>query len=61
MGEDWVSLSVAAREVKVSLSKLSRLVKEGRLQSARDPRDERLVLVNLEEVRAMFPPRKFRR
>lgn len=59
--EEWVSLSTAARDVGVSLSKLSRMVKDGRLQSSRDPRDERVVLVNLEEVRAMFPPRGKRR
>lgn len=58
--EVWQPLTIAAREVGVSASKLSRLVKEGRLQSQRDPYDERVVLVNMAELRAMFPPRKRR-
>jgi len=53
----WVQLSDAAKEIEISRTKLSRLVREKRVKSKRDPRDERVVLVDMQELRVMFPPR----
>lgn len=54
-GEQWVNMGHAAQEVKVSVSKLSRLAAIGRIKTQKDPRDERVTLVDLVELRAMFP------
>jgi len=56
--EQWVTMSEAAAEIGVSLSKLSRLAALGRIKSQKDPYDERTKLVDLVELRRMFPPRK---
>jgi len=53
----WTQLSDAAKEIEISRTKLSRLVREKRIKSKRDPRDERVVLVDMQELRVMFPPR----
>lgn len=59
--EEWVMLTEAATDVNVSVSKLSRLVNQKKLASIKDNRDMRVTLVNLNQVRAMFPPSKRRR
>jgi hypothetical protein len=52
-------LTQAARQIGISAAKLSRMVKEGRVKNTRkDPYDERLVLVSMEELRGIFPPRE---
>ena len=59
---NWTRLSDAAREVGVSQAKLSRLVKNGKLAHEKSPFDERVTLVDIDEVRRMFPSEKrFRR
>lgn len=58
MMSDWKPLTVAAKAVGVSNGKLSKMVKEGRIQSKTDPRDERLTLVDLDELKKIFPPRR---
>ena len=50
----WVSMSKASIELKIHLSKLSRLVHSGKIQSKKDPLDNRLTLVNLDEIRELF-------
>ncbi len=56
--EQWVTMSEASAEIGVSLSKLSRLASLGRIKSQKDPYDERTKLVDLVELRRMFPPRR---
>ncbi len=51
----WVTMSEAARLLRVSLSKISRLAKRGRIETRNNPRDERERLVNLVELRVLFP------
>lgn len=50
----WVPLTVAAHEAGISALKLTRLVKEGRLETRKDIRDERRKLVNLSELRKLL-------
>ncbi len=59
--DQWLPLTEAARQIGISAAKLSRMAKEGRVNTQKDPYDERLVLVNMEELRRMFPPRGGRR
>lgn len=59
MNEEWVTMSDAAFQLKVegfnvSVSKLSRLAKQGTIQSAEDPLDQRIKLVELNELRTLF-------
>lgn len=58
INEEWVPMSVAAKDVGASLNKISRLASQGKLQTKTDPFDERVKLVNLQEVRRLLPPRK---
>jgi DNA-binding MarR family transcriptional regulator len=50
----WVTMAKAAEEVGVSPAKISRLAAKGRIRTRRDPKDERVKLVNLEEVRKLL-------
>jgi DNA-binding MarR family transcriptional regulator len=56
--EQWVPLTEAAKEIGVSAAKLSRMAKDGRVSTRKDPYDERKTLVNLVELRSIFPPRR---
>ena len=56
--EDWKPLVEAAREIGISPSKLSGLVQRGKVSSRKNPYDERVTLVDMEQLRRMFPPRK---
>ncbi len=55
---EWVSMSDAAERLGISLSKISRLAALGRIQTQKDPYDERTKLVDFVELRKMFPPRR---
>jgi len=55
---EWISMSDAAERLGISLSKISRLAALGRIQTQRDPYDERTKLVDFAELRRMFPPRR---
>lgn len=57
---EWISMSEAAERLGISLSKISRLAALGRIDTHKDPYDERTKLVNFVELRKMFPPRKGR-
>lgn len=52
--EQWVPLSRAAQEIGISKAKLSRMVTQGRVSSRSTPFDERVKLVDLEELKRMF-------
>lgn len=51
---DWRKMAEAAQLVGVSASKLSRMAKEGKIAKRNDPKDERVVLVDLNELRRLF-------
>lgn len=55
---EWVSISEAARRVGVSKAKLSRMAKQGRFITQTNPYDEREKLVDMNELRRIFPPRE---
>lgn len=55
---EWISMSDAAERLGISLSKISRLAALGRIQTQKDPYDERTKLVDFIELRRMFPPRR---
>lgn len=49
--ELWVPLTEAARSVKISPAKLSNMVKAGKVESRKDPRDERVTLIDVIALR----------
>lgn len=51
---EWTPLTQAAEYVGISPAKLSKMVKQKRIASKKDPRDERLTLVDLQELRRVF-------
>lgn len=53
---DWVSISEAATRLGVSGPKLSRWVKSGRIAHKKDPRDERVTFVDMNELDRIFNP-----
>ena len=53
---EWVSISEAARRLDVSMPKLSRWAKSGRIASRKDPRDERVTFVNMTQLNQIFNP-----
>ena len=56
--ELWTPLVEAARRVGISASKLSGMVKRGEIKKKKDPRDQRKVLVDLNELRRLFDPQE---
>lgn len=60
MEEEWVTMSEAAAIIGINLSKISRLAATGRIKIQRNPYDERTKLVNLNELKEMFPPKSHR-
>lgn len=50
----WRPLGEAARAVGISAGKLSNMVKAGRIASKKDPRDERLTLIDLGQLRRLM-------
>ena len=50
----YLSIKEAAVQYEVSRAKLHRLVSLGRLHSSKDPRDERVTLLRLEELESLF-------
>ncbi len=55
--DKWVPLTAAAKQFGVSAAKLSDMVKKGKIvETRRDPKDERKLLLNLDELRRIFYP-----
>ncbi len=59
MKEEWVSMREAAARLKaegfkISPNKVSRLANRGKIQAIDDPLDERVRLVELNELRTLF-------
>lgn len=57
--EEWTSMNDASfrlrsEGINVSVSKLSRLASQGKIKTEEDTLDERVRLVNLNELRALF-------
>lgn len=55
--EQWVTMSEAAKAIGISLSKISRLAAVGKIKSQDNPYDMRTRLVDMDELKQMFPPR----
>lgn len=51
---EWVPLTQAAKDIGVPYTKLSRWAKSGRIQSQKNPFDERQTLVDMVELRSIF-------
>ena len=51
---DWIKMSDAAREFRVSISKLRNMAAGGEISTKDDPRDRRVVLVDRNELRRIF-------
>ncbi len=54
VNEEWVTMREAATRLKVTPSKLSRLAKSGKIRTKDDSVDERVTLVEFNEVRALL-------
>ena len=54
VNEEWVTMREAATRLKVTPSKLSRLAKSGKIRTRDDSVDERVTLVEFNEVRALL-------
>lgn len=54
MSEEWIPMSEAARRLNVRVSKISRLANKGHIQVKDNPLDERVRLVNFDELKALF-------
>ena len=50
----YINIKEAAAHYEVSRAKLHRLINLGRLQTATDPRDERVTLLQAEELESLF-------
>ena len=50
----YMSIKEASETYGVSRSKVHRLIKKGRLRTAKDPRDERITLIPSEDLEAQF-------
>lgn len=48
--EEWITMREAANRMKVAPSKISRLAAKGKIQTKDDPVDERVRLVEYNEV-----------
>jgi len=51
---EWKKLTEAAQEIGVSASKLSGMAANKEITTRRDPRDKRVVLVDMNELRRLF-------
>lgn len=50
----WMKVLKASEELKMSASKISRLIKKKLIQTRKDPLDERATLVDIDEIRALL-------
>jgi excisionase family DNA binding protein len=59
MGDkEFLSLTEAAEHIGVSRNKIWRLVKDGRLEAYRDPKDDRVKLVKKTDLDTLIQPNK---
>ena len=54
LNEQWVTMRAAAATLGVSASKISRLAARGKIRTIDDPLDERVRLVEMNELKALF-------
>ena len=54
MDEQWMSMRTAARRLHVSPNKISRLASKGRIKTRDNPLDERMRLVDFNELKTFF-------
>src|SRR5215471_19353412 len=52
--EQWMSMRTAAKRLGVSANKISRLASKGRITTRDNPLDERMRLVDFNELRVLF-------
>jgi transposase len=54
MSEEWMSMRQAAKRLGVSPNKISRLAEKQKIKTRSTPLDERVRLVDLNELKALF-------
>jgi hypothetical protein len=54
MDEQWMTMRSAARSLGVSPNKISRLAAKGRIKTRDNPLDERVKLVDFNELKILF-------
>ena len=52
--QDYMNIKEASARYEVSRAKLHRLIQKGRLHTMKDPRDERLTLLEADELETLF-------
>jgi DNA-binding MarR family transcriptional regulator len=52
--EEWITMSEAARRLKTTVNKISRMADKGQVQTQKDPYDDRVKLVNYAELYQIF-------
>lgn len=52
--EEWITMSEAARRLKTTVNKISRMADKGQIHTQKDPYDDRVRLVNYAEVYQIF-------
>ena len=54
MSEQWMSMRTAAKRLGVSTNKISRLAAKGKIKTRENPLDERVRLVDFNELKDLF-------
>jgi len=52
--EEWIPMSEAARRLRTTVNKISRMAEKGQIQTQKDPYDDRVKLVNYAELFQVF-------
>lgn len=52
--EEWIPMSEAARRLRTTVNKISRMADKGKIQTQKDPYDDRVKLVNYAELYQIF-------
>ena len=52
--EEWITMSEAARRLRTTVNKISRMADKGQIQTQKDPYDDRVKLVNYVELYQIF-------
>ncbi len=52
--EQWMPMRQAAKRLGITPNKISRLAEKGKIKTRRTPLDERVRLVDLNELKALF-------
>jgi hypothetical protein len=58
MDQEWVPMHRAAKIIGIHPSKISRLATLGKIKTKKNPKDDRVTLVDMVELRKIFEPQE---